>query len=310
MTAFTDLVGCRVPVQLAGMGGGGSNPALVSAVSNAGGFGTLGLGGVPAPFVGQLIDATAALTSNPFGVNFLMPFLDRDAVAAAAPRCRLVEFFYGEPDASLVEVAHDGGALAGWQVGSADEAKAAVDAGCDVVIAQGTEAGGHVRGTQPLRDVLASVLAAISVPVIAAGGIGTAAAVKAAIDAGASAVRIGTRFVAAAESDAHPDYVAALIAADAADTELTEAFGAEWPNARHRVLKASLLAAQSAADDVVGATKIGGMEVPVRRFSVMSPTKDATGNIAAMCMYAGTSVDGVLERKPAAAIVAELCSEL
>jgi NAD(P)H-dependent flavin oxidoreductase YrpB (nitropropane dioxygenase family) len=309
-TAFTELVGCELPLQLAGMGGGGSNPALVAAVSNAGGLGMVGLGGVPGPFVGQLLDATDALTSRPYGVNFLMPFLDRDAVAAAAPRCRLVEFFYDQPDASLVALAHDAGALAAWQVGSPDEAKAAVDAGCDVVIAQGTEAGGHVRGKAPLDEVLAGVVGAVSVPVVAAGGIGSAERVKAVLDAGAAGVRIGTRFVACAESEAHPDYKSALIVATAADTELTEAFGVGWPNAPHRVLSASLRAAEAATDDVLGTAKIGPMDVPVPRFSVMSPGKDTTGNIAAMCMYAGTSVDGVHEIQSAAAIVAELCSKI
>ncbi len=310
MTAFTELVGCELPLQLAGMGGGGSNPALVAAVSNAGGLGMLGLGGIPGPFVGQMLDATASLTSKPFGVNFLMPFLDRDAVAAAAPRSRLVEFFYADPDASLVALAHDAGALAGWQVGSRDEAKAAADAGCDVVIAQGTEAGGHVRAKESLEEVLADVLGAVVVPVVAAGGIGTAQRVKEVLDAGASAVRIGTRFVASAESDAHPDYIAALIAASAEDTELTEAFAVEWPNAPHRVLKSCLSAARAATDDIVGTAKMGPMEVPVMRFSVMAPSKDTTGNIAAMCMYAGTSVDGVTKRQSAAEIVAELCGEL
>lgn len=311
MTAFTDLVGCERPLQLAGMGGGGSNPALCAAVSNAGGFGMLGAAGLPAALVDQMLDETTVLTTKPFGVNFLIPFLDRDVVARAASRCRLVEFFYDEPDASLVEMAHGNGALAAWQVGSADEAKAAVDAGCDVVVAQGNEAGGHVRGAKPVKEVLADVLDAVSVPVVAAGGIGSAAQVKAAIDAGASAVRIGTRFVAANESNAHPDYVAALVSASAADTEITTAFGVGWPDAPHRVLRSSIAAAEEATDDVLGTLRMGPVELPVMRFSVMSPTKDTTGNIAAMCMYAGTSVDGVREgRRPAAEIVAELCSEI
>ena len=310
MTAFTELVSCELPLQLAGMGGGGSDPPLASAVCNAGGFGMLGLGGLPVPAVEQMLDAMTAMTSKPFGVNFLMPFLERPAVELAASRCRMVEFFYDAPDPSLVAMAHDGGALAAWQVGSADEAKAAVDAGCDVVIAQGTEAGGHVRGTKPLREMLADVLASVSVPVVATGGLGTAGQVKNAIDAGASAVRIGTRFLAADESPAHPDYVDALIAASADDTEITTAFNVGWPDAPHRVLKASLAAAQAATGDVVGIMRFGSMEFPVTRFSTTFPMKGATGDIAAMCMYAGTSVDGVRERRPAADIVAELCSEI
>jgi len=310
MTAFTELVGCELPLQLAGMGGGGSGVELAAAVSNAGGLGMIGAGGVPAQMVAEMLDAMPAVTDKPYGVNFLMPFLDEDAVSLAASRCRVVEFFYDEPRASLVEMVHAGGALACWQVGSAAEAEAATQAGCDIVVAQGNQAGGHVRGTRPLEETLADVLAAVSVPVVAAGGIGTADQVKAALDAGASAVRVGTRFVASAESIAHPDYVSALIASNADDTEITEAFGVGWPNAPHRVLRSSLAAANAATDDVLGTLHVGELELPVMRFSVMSPTKDTTGNVAAMCMYAGTSVDGVQRMQPAAEIVAELCSKI
>jgi nitronate monooxygenase len=310
MTSFTDLVGCRLPVQLAGMGGGGSDVGLASAVSNAGGLGMLGAGGLPFALVAPMLEAMPDATTEPFGVNFLMPFLDRDAVSAAAEACALVEFFYGDPEPALVDVVHSGGALAGWQVGSAPEAQAAVAAGCDLVVAQGTEAGGHVRGKKSLAIVLKEVLGVVGVPVVAAGGIGTARQVKAALNAGAAAVRIGTRFLAATESPAHPDYVAALIAATADDTEITEAFGNGWPDAPHRVLRSSLAAAQAISDDVVGTTSTGPTESPVARLSPTYPLTNMTGNIAAMAMYAGTSVDGVLKRQTAAEIVAELCSEI
>src|SRR5207302_6547191 len=103
-TRFTDLVGCELPVQLAGMGGGGSDVGLTSAVCNAGGFGTLGAGGLPAPVIEQMLDAMPQATDRPFGINFLMPLLDRDAVSAAVRRSRVVEFFYGDPDAALVDI--------------------------------------------------------------------------------------------------------------------------------------------------------------------------------------------------------------
>ena len=94
--------------------------------------------------------------------------------------------------------------IVGWQVGDVDEAKAAVDVGCQYVIAQGVEAGGHVRGTIPLHELVPRVRDAVDVPVVAAGGIGTRADVARALALGADAVRVGTRFVAAAESAAHP----------------------------------------------------------------------------------------------------------
>jgi NAD(P)H-dependent flavin oxidoreductase YrpB (nitropropane dioxygenase family) len=119
------------------------------------------------------------------GVNFLMPFLEEVAVVeVAASRVRVVEFFYGDPDAALMGMVHNGGALASWQVGSAAEARAAVEAGCDFVVAQGTEAGGHVRGRLGLLALLPEVLAAVEVPVLAAGGVGPARGVAAALAGG------------------------------------------------------------------------------------------------------------------------------
>src|SRR5262249_28228169 len=108
----------------------------------------------------------------------------------------------------------------------------------------------HVRNRASLWSVLNEVREAVDVPVVAAGGVGSAPAVAAAFAAGADAVRIGTRFVAAVEADTHPDYAAALVAASAADTELTTAFSVEWPDAPHRVLRCSIEAARALDGDV------------------------------------------------------------
>jgi len=197
---------------------------LVLAVAEAGGLGMLGGVMLPPQVLAGMLDDLAARTRGAFGVNFLMPFLDRDAVPVAATRARVVEFFYGEPEAALVDAVHAGGALACWQVGSLGEAVAAARAGCDLIVAQGTEAGGHVRGRVGLLPLLNAVLDSVDIPVIAAGGIGTARDVAATLAAGAAGVRVGTRFVAAPECDAHPEYVTALVAAGAEDTVLTERF--------------------------------------------------------------------------------------
>src|SRR5437763_16522455 len=130
-TRFTELVGCDVPLQQAGMGAV-ATAELATAVSEAGALGMLGLPMVPAPMVADILAGVAKATSKPVGVNFLVPFLDRDAVEVAAAKARLVEFFYDTPDATLVKTVHEGGALAGWQVGDADEARQAQQAGCDL----------------------------------------------------------------------------------------------------------------------------------------------------------------------------------
>src|SRR4029077_9342782 len=101
-------------------------------------------------------------------------------------------------------------------------------------------AGGHVRGRTPTMTLLSEVITAVDIPVLAAGGLGAGRAIAAPLAAGADGVRVGTRFVAAAEAAVHPEYVAALIAAEAQDTAYTEAFSVGWRDAPHRVLRSSI----------------------------------------------------------------------
>jgi len=305
-TAFTEMIGCRVPIQLAGMGAA-STPELAAAVSNAGGLGML------AAVVDDLsadIDAVLrAAPGRPFGVNFLMPFFDRALLDAVAPRVRLIEWFWSQPDPALVSVVHEAGALAAWQVGSVDEALAAADAGCDLIIAQGIEAGGHVRGTIGLLPLLDAVLDAVDVPVIAAGGIGTARAVAAVLAAGASAARVGTRFVATLESGAHPSYQQALVVAEATDTVLTETYSVWWSDSHdraHRVLRSAVSAAEALDGEFVGDVSGAGEPLRIPRFAVRPPNRATRGHIEAMALYAGQSVGAVKAILPAADVVDEL----
>ena len=293
---FTGLVGCRVAIQLAAMGAV-STPALAGAVAGAGGLGMLsGTALPPDELDRQLSSAVAAAAGGggAVGVGFLMPFLDVAAFEAAASAARLVECFYGDPDADLARRAHDAGALLSWQVGSLDEALRAVDAGCDLVVLQGTEAGGHVRGASGLIDLVSTARPRLEVPVIAAGGIGTPERATEALAAGADAVRVGTRFLAATEADVHPGYLAALVAAGGDDTTITEAFSGGWPNAPHRVLISCVTA--SDAD-------------PLTR-SVICPTRGFTGDVTGAALYAGRSVGAVTGETTAAAIVEEFTAAL
>ena len=321
-TRFTELVGCTVPIQQAGMGGV-SPPELVAAVSEAGALGMLGMGrpGVTAETIAGLLAEVRALTDKPFGVNFIIspwhlrgstmrPPLDLRCIEIAASTARVVEFFFNEPDASFVDMVHAGGALACWQVGSTAEAVAAAKVGCDFVIVQGVEAGGHVRGTISTLALLGEVIDAVDVPVLAAGGVGTGRALAAALAAGADGVRMGTRFAAAAEAGTHPDYVAAMIAARAEDTTYTEAFSTGW-GAPHRVLSSSLAAGQAFEGKVVGETGlVNGERIAVARLMPLGVDKTTTGTIAAMSLFAGQSVGAVKRIQPAAEIVRELIEEM
>jgi NAD(P)H-dependent flavin oxidoreductase YrpB (nitropropane dioxygenase family) len=300
MRSFTDLVGCRLPLQLAGMGGA-STAELAAAVSNAGGLGMIGAAGVPIDLLREMLEKLAS-TSNPFGVNFLIPFLDPEALKLAAETARVVEFFFGDPDPDLVEIARARSALVSWQVGSPWEAHQAGEAGCDIVVAQGTEAGGHVRAHTDLATLL-NALTDLDAPVVAAGGIGSRDDVRRILESPATAARIGTRFLAADEANVHPDYVDALIAASRNDTVITTEFDVGWADAPARVLRSSLQAARTSDDPCA---TVGEQRWPVPRFSTLPPTKDARGNVAAMPHYAGFSVDGVTKRQSAEEIVEEL----
>jgi nitronate monooxygenase len=175
-TRFTDLVGCTVPIQQAPIGGC-ANPRLAAAVAEAGGLGMVSVTGDPPDVVAVQLDQARQLSKGPIGAHFFILMIDPasapDSVAAAAERAPVVDFFYAQPDRALVDIVHAAGALASWQIGSAEEARAAVDAGCDFIIAQGIEAGGHVRGQTGLLALLDAVLSTVDVPVMAAGGIGS-----------------------------------------------------------------------------------------------------------------------------------------
>jgi nitronate monooxygenase len=222
MPAGLDLQRLEVPVIQAGMGGI-SRHELAAAVSDAGGLGTIA--GVRAP-IAEEIAAARKTTGRPIAVNLLLPFL-RPGDAAQAARADAIVTFWGEPR-RLAETT--------WihQCGSVQEAKVAAAAGADAVIAQGMEAGGHVRGTLPLLELLERVRAAVGIPILAAGAIVDVHDVRAALDAGASAAVLGTRFLLSNESHAHPEYKRRCL--EAGETVLTELFGLGWPDAPHRVV--------------------------------------------------------------------------
>jgi nitronate monooxygenase len=309
-TRFTELVGCSVPIQQAPMGSV-STPALAIAVADAGGVGSITALGLPAAELDTILAAMAAQTTGVLAANFLTENIDRDAVEAAAARVRIVDFFWADPDPELVELARRNGALACWQVGSLEEARAAADAGCDVLVVQGVEAGGHVRGQVPLLPLLESVLGRVDLPVLAAGGIGDARAFAAVLASGAAGARVGTRFVATDESGAHPAYKQAVVDAVAGSTEITDAFPvcplcASVPRAR--VLRSCVQALHDLADDTVGETMVGGERIFLPRGHGLPPGAVATGHIAAMAMYAGESAADVTVVEPAAAVIQSWCT--
>jgi nitronate monooxygenase len=308
-TRFTELVGCDVPIQQAPMGMI-APPRLALAVARAGGVGTVAapIGVEPQELAAQL-DRWVDASAGALAVNFITEQVDPAAVAVAGARVRMVDFFWNAPHAKLVDAAHEGGALVNWQVGSLPDAVLAAEAGADVVTVQGREAGGHVRGDTPLLPLLTAVLRAVDVPVLAAGGIAEPRALAAVLAAGAAGARIGTRFIAASESGAHPEYVLELLAAGPESTEITDGF-AECPMCatlpRVRALRSAIAAVEALDGETVGTVATPDGEQPLPPRAGLPPHKDVSGQIQAMALYAGSGVEHVTAVRPAAEIVQEL----
>jgi agmatinase len=202
-------------------------------------------------------------------------------------------------------------------VGSAAEARQCVDEGIDLIVAQGSEAGGHVWGQVSTMPLIPAVVDAVDpVPVIAAGGIADARGVAAALALGAAGVWMGTRFVATRESAAHPVYKNALLRAVEIDSVRTQLFDSGWPNAPHRVLRNSTTALAGPGAAGPSAGRPGAGEVigrfpdgsPVHRYSDTEPLTGMDGHVEAMALYAGPSAALVHDVPPAADLVADLAN--
>jgi NAD(P)H-dependent flavin oxidoreductase YrpB (nitropropane dioxygenase family) len=240
-TPVCDLLRIRHPIVLGGMAGSTSVP-LVAAVSNAGGLGTLGIARTPAEQIPKDIDAIRETTKGPFGVNFLL-FVAREPAIDAALNARPPVFSAAWARAdqdlrALFSRAHEAGSQVMYMAGTVPEALRAKAAGADVIVAQGTEGGGHV-GWMASMAVLPMIVDAVgSTPVLAAGGIADGRGLAAALALGAQGVLLGTRFLATKESPLHPNFKQAVLDSDGHDTVLTEipdiARANVWPGAMAR----------------------------------------------------------------------------
>ena len=292
---------------------GAATARLAGEVSRAGGLGSLGASWTELGVLREQIRSIGRITDRPFCVNLVLDFeQDERLEVAIEERAPIVSFSFAlHPQ--LVARARAGGAQVLVQVGSGDAARAAADAGADALIVQGVEAGGHLQGVVGLLPLLAEVRTVVSLPVLAAGGIGDPASARAVLAAGALAVVMGTRFVASDESDAHPRYKARLLQAEARDTALTELFNVGWPASPHRVLRNTTYEAWEAAGGPRSGERPGEGEEVVRgipRYAANMPLAGMEGDVEAMAMYAGQSVGAITEVEPAAAIVERFAAAL
>ena len=298
------VLGYEPPLMQAPLGRGAA-ARLAAEVSGAGGLGTLGASWTAPAVLREQIRSVARVTDRPFCVNLVLDFAqDERLEVVVEERVPWVSFSFGlRPE--FVTRARAGGARVLVQVASADAARAAAGAGAHALIVQGVDAGGHVQSVVGLLPLLAEVSRAVSLPLLAAGGIADPASARAALAAGAAAVVMGTRFVASDESDAHPRYKQRLLAAEGRDTVLTELFHGGWP-APHRVLRNSTYERWLAAGCPPSGQRPGEGETVaagIARYALNVPLSGTDGDVEAMAMYAGQGVGAINAVEPAAAIV-------
>lgn len=277
---------------LAGMGGVARHK-LVAAVCQAGGFGVMGMVREPVALIEAEVQALRELTDRRFAVNLIpastRPDLLREQVAACLRLQVPAMVLFWDVDKSLVRHLKEEGVQVIHQVGNERDADLALEAGADVLIVQGYEAGGHVRGTTSLFGLLPVIAAKSPVPVVASGGIASGRALTAALALGAQGASLGTALLATHESNAHHHHQQRVLAARADDTLYTTIFARNWHEpAPVRVLKNAVTDGKYRHTDPD--TIIGQQDgQPVYLFSTDSPLLDATGQLDDMALYCGQS---------------------
>ena len=304
-TPLCAQLGCDYPVLLAGMGGV-ARWELAAAVAQAGGYPTLGLVREPLALIRAEVTALQAATRRPFAVNLIPAATDPGLLDAQLGLCldlgvRHFGFFWDVVPAALARVKAAGCTVL-HQIGTPQAARQAEEAGADVLIAQGVEAGGHVHGRLPTFALGAEVLAATRLPVVLSGGISTGAGLAAALALGAQGVSCGTAFLATRESFAHDHHKARVVAASGEDTVLTDVFVLNWPaHAAVRVLRNSVTDALQGhlmghdPDALPRQVIAQDGDQPLLRFGTDSPLRSTIGALDEMALYAGQGVGAITD---------------
>ncbi|RUR13890.1 nitronate monooxygenase family protein [Legionella sp. km772] len=315
-TPICDLLNIKLPIFQGPMGGAAS-PAFAAAVANAGGLGTLPLGVRSSEEIHAMIKGTQALTNNALGVNLVLEWEQKERLAISLDYgIKNIWFFWGDPS-PFVQQIHAAGAKVIHTVGSAEEAKRSVDAGVDVIVAQGWEAGGHLWGEVASLPLIPAVVDVVgSTPVIAAGGIADGRGLAAALALGASGVVIGTRLLASTEAGVHQYYKEKLLNSRETDTVYNNLFNIGWPNSWMRTLRNSTYENWQKTGKAPAGKRPGEHEIIAKtsskefpRYSYVLPTATMEGELEAMALYAGQSVGLVHEIKSVEAIFADIREE-
>lgn len=292
--------------------GGVATPELAIAVAEQGVLGALPLTWTSPQNAYKDVKTVQSGTNGSFFANFLLQFEAKSLESTLSAGVKVVQFSWGIPSPEIVKKLRTNGVIMGIQVTSEASALAALNAGADYLVCQGTEAGGHVHASRPLADALQRVLSvAGDTPVAASGGIATGKDMRRYLEMGAAAVVMGSRFVASLESAAHTEYKASLVQATSEDTVFTVCLNKGWPNATHRILRNNTFEMWEAAgcpplekspgvDDAVAHQSNGNA---LSRYSSATPNIGMTGQVTDLAMYAGKGVDHINDIPSVAEII-------
>ncbi len=316
-TALCEKLGMEVPIFQAAIGGI-SCPELAAAVSNAGGMGAIAMTGWGREGTAERLNEGRKRTNHGFVANLLRPYdieAELDSILANPPK--IVSLFWGDI-APYEKRIHDAGSQLMITVGSVEEARDAAAKGADIIVAQGWEAGGHVRGTTATLPLIPQVVDAVDpIPVVAAGGIADGRGLAAILCLGAQAAWVGTRFLGATEADAHPDYRARVFAASASDTYYSDLFDSGWPDAPGRVIRNKTVDAWEAAGRPASGDRPGEGDIivtsgegwEVERYGAYAMRSGMSGDIEAAPLWAGQGVGLVTKEQTAKEIIDEMMTE-
>lgn len=320
-TALCALLGIEHPIIQAGMGPF-APASLAAAVSNAGGLGSLGTFGLdpiqlvrPADDLERQFASIRTLTDRPFAINFVVPYLDERADERVALfdlglsiQPKVVSLALGDPG-DWVERAHGAGALVMHQVTTVDQAKRAAERGVDLIVAQGSEAGGYGGSVATIVLVPQVVDAVRPIPVVAAGGIFDGRGLAAALVLGAAGVNVGTRFLASKEATIADGYKHAIIAAASQDAVKFDALNDLLPSPGTKGYGTVLRAIRTPfIDELMAHRELGRREGD--RLRGILRTAILAGKVDEVMPTAGQSAGGIDEVLPAAEIVHRMVSEV
>ncbi|MBC2008448.1 enoyl-[acyl-carrier-protein] reductase FabK [Listeria welshimeri] len=297
--SITNLLNIKYPIIQGAMAQIAKAP-LVAAVSNAGGLGIIASGGMTAEMLREEIKKTKALTDKPFGVNLMLMMTNIAELTEVIieEKVGIVTTGAGTPK-TFMPIWKEAGIIVIPVVPSVMIAKRMEKMGADAVIAEGTEAGGHVGETTTMA-LLPQIVDAVTIPVIGAGGIADGRGIVAALALGAKGVQIGTRFLATDECPVHPDFKAAVIKASDRDTMVTgQKTGAPVRSIKNKMIKEYIRLEEENADrDTLEELTLGSLRKAVQE-----------GDTENGSVMAGQIAGLITEIKPCKAVMEEMMTE-